>query len=291
MNDTPNPTPNPTPENSQRPRSAGVTAVAIGTAIVGGLALASVGVGAAFATTGSILHEVDSATGDALQPVDIAGITELSVDANAGDFQLRFADVSQAELEVAGSNWQDWRMQRSGDELVVRSGGNWFGSGFCIFGCNFGDDQVVLTLPRSLAGVLDADLKLGAGSLIAEGDFRDLDIDVSAGKAVATGSARSLSVELGAGRADFQLDGVQEAGFEVSAGKIVAELTGAAPREIDLDVSAGSLELTVADVPYAVEAEVSAGQLDNRLQTRPSSPNVIEASVSAGSVTLLPARQ
>lgn len=286
MNDSPRPT----DEHAQRPRSTGASAVAIGTAIVGGLALISVGATAAIGTTGSILHQVGSPSGDSVQTVDPAGITELSVDANAGQFQLRFADVREAELEITGNNRQDWRMQRSGDELVVRSGGSWFGGGFCLFGCNFGDDQVVLTLPNSLAGKLDADLTLGAGSLTAAGEFRDLDVDVSAGKAVATGSARSLSVGLGAGRADFRLDGVQEASFDVSAGKIVAELTGAAPREVDLDVSAGSLELTVADVAYAVESQVSAGQLDNRLQTRPGSANVIEAQVSAGSVTLLPAR-
>lgn len=279
------------PEDSQRPRSAGVSAVAIGTAIVGGLALVSVGVGAAFATTGSILQRVESPNGDAVQLVDTAGVTELSVDANAGEFQIRFAEVREAELEVTGSNRQDWKLRRSGDELVVSSGGSWLGGGFCLFGCNFGDEQVVLTLPRSLEGELDADLSLGAGGLTAEGDFRDLDIEVTAGKAIATGSARSLSAELGAGRAEFRLDGVQEASFDVSAGKIVAELTGAAPREVELDVSAGSLELTIADVPYAVESQVSAGQLDNRLQTRPGSPNVIEASVSAGSVTLLPSRR
>lgn len=283
--------PQPTPEHGQQPRPAGMSAVAIGTAIVGGLALVSVGVGAAFATTGSILQQVDAPSGDAVQVADTAGITALSVDANAAEFQLRFADVKEAELEVTGSNRQDWRLQRSNDELVVSSGGSWFGGGFCLFGCNFGDDMVVLTLPRSLEGVIDADLSLGAGSLTAEGDFRDLDIEVSAGKALATGSARSLSAELGAGRADFRLDGVQEASFDVSAGKVVAELTGAAPREVELDVSAGSLELTVADVPYAVESRVEAGQLDNKLQTRPNSPNVIEASVSAGSVTLLPSRR
>lgn len=185
MNDSPRPT----DEHAQRPRSTGASAVAIGTAIVGGLALISVGATAAIGTTGSILHQVGSPSGDSVQTVDPAGITELSVDANAGQFQLRFADVREAELEITGNNRQDWRMQRSGDELVVRSGGSWFGGGFCLFGCNFGDDQVVLTLPNSLAGKLDADLTLGAGSLTAAGEFRDLDVDVSAGKAVATGLA------------------------------------------------------------------------------------------------------
>lgn len=283
-----NPNSPPTPGTSRPARSAGASAVAIGTAIVGGLALVSVGATAAIAATGAIVHQVSSPSGDALQTVDVAGITELTVDASAGEFKLRFADTDQAQLEIAGGSRQNWRMERQGDELVVDAGANWLGGGFCLFGCTFSDEKVVLTLPLDLDGMLDAELSLGAGSLTAEGDFRDLDLDVSAGKIVATGAARSLDASLSAGRADLRLEGVQEASLDISAGKLSAELTGAAPREVDIEVSAGSLDLVVADVPYAVESRTDAGRLDNGLQTNRNSANVIEVSVSAGSVTLRP---
>lgn len=280
-----------TPEPAPRGRSTSWKVVAVVAAIIGGLALVAATVVAAIAIAAAFTSQGREPAGDTQQTVLVDGVTELSVDIAAGDFRLVFADTDEARLDIPESSRQEWRMERRGSELVVDAGSQWFGSGFCLFGCNSGPDQVVLTLPLSLDGTLDADLSLQAGSLHADGAFLDLDLDVAAGSAAATGSARSLSVNVSAGQADLRFTGVREAEYEVSAGKITAELSGAAPRDIEIEVAAGSLDLTLVDVPYAVTSNVGAGQLDNGLQTGPGSAHVIDVRVEAGKVTLRPGEQ
>ena len=81
------------------------------------------------------------------------------------------------------------------------------------------------------------------------------------------GSARTLVVDLSAGAAEILLDDVREATFSVSAGAIDSRLTGVAPRQVTVDVSAGSLDLTLPDAIYDVRSDVSAGDFVNRLTT------------------------
>ena len=73
---------------------------------------------------------------------------------------------------------------------------------------------------------------------------------------------------------------------DVSAGGLKAVFTGSAPDDVAIDVSAGSLDLTVPSGAYRVDSDVSAGGLDNRLETSSSASRVITVSVSAGDATL-----
>lgn len=263
--------------------NTGFKAVAIVTAVIGGIALAGAGTTAAFGAVNNVVRS------DRSDSVDVAGVTELDADVSASDVSIRFADVDEAELTVTGSN-RDWRLERDGETLRLHSPEwGWGGSWWRMFDDWNNDETVELVLPQALSG-LDADLGLSAGSLDVDGDFGELDAEVSAGSLRIVGTAQSLSADLSAGRADIEISGADEASFGLSAGDLVARLSGPAPSEVEVSVSAGSLELTLPDEEYNVTQDVSAGSLDNGLQTYSNARNEVFVELSAGRVELRPER-
>jgi hypothetical protein len=256
------------------------------TAVVGGIALLGAGGTAAAAAVGTI---ASSSSPDSVQTVGIEGIEGIDLDADASSMRVEFGDVDEAELAITNGRGTAWTFERDGDELIVRSPQGVFG---WWFGNWFGDEEIaVLTLPESLRGAeLDADLTLDAGSLDVVGDFGTLDITVSAGALDVEGAARELDVQMSAGRADVLLDGVTEADLGVSAGDLTIELTGTAPTQTLIDVSAGTLDLTVPDVEYAITQDISAGTLNAKVQEAPSARRTIDVSLSAGTATIRPGR-
>nr|WP_314845909.1 DUF4097 family beta strand repeat-containing protein [uncultured Microbacterium sp.] len=266
-------------------RSPGVKAVLVCTAIVGGIALLGSGGGAAVAATGSLFSANDLS--DTVQTIGVDGIEGIDLDVDAGNMRIEFGDVDEAELTVTNGRGPAWKLDRDGGDLVVRSPdfafGWWFGGWFG------NEESAVLTLPAGLSeSELDADLTLDAGSLDVIGDFGALDITVSAGALDVEGAATSLAIEMSAGRADVSLDGVQDADLGVSAGDLTVELTGTAPDTTTIDVSAGSLELTVPDEAYTITQDVSAGSLDARVDQSSGARRVIDVTLSAGGVTIRP---
>ncbi|QYM65945.1 DUF4097 domain-containing protein [Microbacterium sp. Se5.02b] len=256
------------------------------TAVVGGIALLGTGGTAAAAAAGTV---ISSSRPDSVQTVDVAGIEGLDVDADASSMRVEFGDVDEAELAVTNGRGTAWTFERDDDELIVRSPQGVFG---WWFGNWFGDEEIaVLTLPESLRGAgLDADLTLEAGSLDVDGDFGVLDVTVSAGALDATGSAEELDVQMSAGRADIIVDGVSSADLGVSAGDLTVELTGTPPTQTTIDVSAGSLDLTVPDVEYAITQDISAGTLNAKVDEASSARRTIDVSLSAGTATIRPSR-
>lgn len=274
------------PANAPEPgRSSGATAVMIVTAVVGGIALLGAGGTAAVAATGTILS---SSRPDSVQTVDVDGLAAVDLDADASTVRVVFADVDAAELSVTNGRGS-WTFEREADELVVRSPrpafgwwfGNWFGD----------DERVLLTLPEELSGSeLDASLTLDAGSLDVSGEFGSLDVKVNAGSLDLSGAAAAFGVKMNAGRADVLLDGVDQADLGIAAGDLTVELTGDGPTATTIDVSAGSLNLTLPDVEYRITQEINAGSFDARVAESPSARRTIDVSLSAGSVNVAPGR-
>ncbi len=255
--------------------------IAIVASVVGGVVLLGVGATAAVATFGSM----NASNSGGTQSLDVSGITGIEVESNAADFELVFADVSEAQLDVSGNSTYRWEMSVEDGDLVIDSKRGFFD--FCIGWCNMGEQQVTLTLPNELdSGKLDAELQLNAGTLNASGSWNDLAIEVAAGALEFDGSANSLDTSVSAGRAILNVEGARTADLEIAAGQLIAELTGRTPDEVSVDVSAGKLELTVPADVYDVRSDVSAGSLDNRLDTSSRSSHRIEVSVSAGSAVL-----
>lgn len=273
--------PAPAQPQAAAPRPGGTSWITVTLAVIGGLALVGTGATAAVAASG------DLSRSDTVLELDVTGVSELDLNASASDVRVEFGDVDQAQLAVTGGRGGPWTLQRDEDELLVRGPETVFG---WWFGGWFDDDRsVVLTLPSELQG-LDASFTLSAGSLDVTGRFGELDTELSAGDLTISGSASSLDADVSAGSADILLDGVREADFAVSAGDLTVELTGAAPSETSIDVSAGGLDLSVPVGEYNITQNVSAGTLDNRLDHSSSSRNSIDVTLSAGTVTLRPGR-
>lgn len=258
--------------------SGGRTITAV-LAAVGAIALIGSGGTAAFAASADLNRT------ERVQELDATGITALDLEVSSADVTVEFGDVEEARLSVIGGWGADWRLDRDDDELIVRSPafefGWWFGNWFP------GDQQVVLTLPDDLLDArLETDLVLNAGSLDVAGSFGDVQVEVNAGSLRLEGEAGSVQTEVNAGSAEIELDGVRTADLDLSAGRLVVDLTGDAPEEVRVGVSAGSLVLTVPDVQYRVTQDRSAGSIDSRLDESSRARNTIDVTVSAGSVTL-----
>lgn len=276
MNTTPFTPPPPAGSPQPAPPRSRATWITPVLGIIGGVVLVVALATATFA--GIRVLNTDEST----QSVDVAGVTDLDINASAAEFTIAYDDIDEAVLDVRGA--RGWELERNGDSLEVHPPRRW------IFGWNFGShERVTLTLPESMRSArLDADFVLSAGSLRAEGQFGAVDLEVSAGDARVEGSARQLDVEVSAGRADVALNDVSKAVLSVSAGRLDVDLGGTAPSEVEVDVSAGEMNLIVPDVSYAVSSDVSAGSFDNRVEVASSSPRTIDVDVSAGSATVRP---
>ena len=260
--------------------SKGVGALTVVLSVIGGVALLGTGAGAAWAGA----HSVGPRSGELQESV--AGVTALDVEVSGAEMEVEFADVAEAELRVEGGSPGGWSLRRDGDELEVRGPQNrfdWFRPDWLR-----GDQRATLVLPLELEG-LDGELTLDAGELTVEGDFDVLNVEVNAGSLEIEGEARMLEAELNAGRADIALSGVDEAGYTVSAGRIVSTLH-TAPSSVTIAVMAGALDLSLPDEGYDLRQQLSAGSLDNGLTQRSSSDRRIVAEVEAGSVNLRPIR-
>lgn len=274
------------PASSGSGRSGSATAIVVVTAVIGGLALLGAGGTAAVAAAGDLMS---SSRPDSVQTVDVDGISGIDLDVDASDMRIEFGEVDEAELSITNGRGPSWTFERDRDELIVRSPdtdwGWWFGGWFD------NDEIAVLTLPESMSdGSLDGELHLDAGSLDVGGDFAHLRVEVNAGALDVEGAAASLDVDMNAGRADILIDGVDEADLGVAAGNLDVELTGTPPTQIGIDISAGSLDLTVPDVSYAITQDVSAGSLDATVDQSGGGRRTIDVSVSAGSATIRPGR-
>lgn len=263
------------------PRKGAVAAITVAAVIVGSLAIVAAGGGAALAATGQATRANSTATGIS---EDATGVTSLDLEADAGSVTVRFGDVTQATLRSEGRGSTDWRLQRDGDTLTVRSPQRvlgWWPEVWLQDG-----PETVLTLPEELEGSLEAELTLDAGDLDVQGDFRRLSTTVSAGVLTVDGSVRELAAEVDAGTAHLRVSDVTTATLSMSAGQVDATLTGTQPDSVSLDVSAGSMAVTVPSGTYALSRNVSAGNLDARIPTDPSSRHRIDVDLSAGGITV-----
>lgn len=272
------PPPRPAPSGGGAGRTVAIIAIVLGALVL----LGTIG-NAVVATARDAMRVSGTWTASARD------VASLDVDADDASFSVEFGDVDEAELRVENAR-ADWRIERDGDRLVVRSPFRVFGGWG---GWNRGreGDVVVLTLPESLRGAgLDADLSLSAGELRADADFGDLALDLSGGAMTVTGSAETLVTDVSAGQVEVDLEDVSEATVSVSAGRVVGDLTGTAPDTVGIDVSAGSVELGLPAGPYDVTSDVSAGDFANRLDVSPSSPRTVWVEIAAGRVQLTEAR-
>ncbi len=269
-------------DGAPAPRAASKV-IAILTIVAGGtLILGTVGAGIlSSAASASVRTETLTA--------DVSGLRGLDVDVSGAALTIVYGAVDQATLEVTASGGAaDWGFGLDDDrELVVDSAKEWWG-GWRLFG---GTDRATLTLPEQFADEqLDASLSLSAGSIDASGSFGDLELDLSAGALDVRGSADTVDAHVSAGRATMDLADVGTAKIDLSAGSLDGQLTGTQPDAVEIEVSAGRVDIGMPQGQYAVASDVSAGDFTHDLSTDAASRHRVTVSVSAGAVNLYEAR-
>lgn len=278
--------------------------VAVAVGVLGGVLL--LGTVSTAAVAGVVAANYDSTEKRQRLTESAEGIARIDVEASAAKFRidcesaLALGDDSAATtgegsfaLATSGSS-REWRMVRHGDTLRVEPVKRWFGE-FSLFGS--GDNrmqEVSLSLPESACDgskPLDAEVDLGAGEMLVKGSYGVLDLSVGAGNARIEGTASNLELEVSAGEAVLDMSDVRAADLSVSAGKLWGTFSGTAPKQIDIEVSAGGAELRLPDEIYAVRSDVSAGDFENSLRTDQGPlKHEINVELSAGSLSLQPAR-
>lgn len=287
VHDTPGTTPPPPPAQEPsapqgeppRRRSSAKVIATIAIAVGAVLVIGTIATGIL-----SVVRTATTQTGDVTAPVGDVRLIDLDV--SAANVTVTYGDVSEATLRVTGpSGSDDWRFERDGTRLVIDSDPSWWGR----WGWFREPDTAELVLPTSLAGV-DADLAVSGGSLRTEGDFGALGLSMDAGSLTVTGTADRVSADIDAGSARVELAGLADADVRVDAGSLEGRLTGVEPQaglsELRIDVSAGRVDLGIADIAYDIRSDVSAGRFTHDFSTSTSAAHRIDVSVSAGGVTL-----
>lgn len=272
------PTPSPAPASPPPGRTLARTITIVGAGI------------AAAAIVAGTITAVAARGAEAMSHSEaVDGVRTLEVSTAAADVEVTFSDTAtQARLDVTSESWQgvrDWKLERVGDTLRVADSHGWNLFEWLTWG---GAETATLVLPASLEGRVDADLDVSAGRMVFVGDAREVDVDVSAGGLEFTGAATSMDAEVSAGAANITVDGARTISVDVSAGGLDLRATGTAPESIEVDVSAGDATLRVPDVTYAVTGDQSAGDRTITVRQDPSAARTIEASVSAGDLTIGP---
>ena len=261
------------------PGRGGSRVLAVTLGVIGGVAvLGAAGMAAAGTVASNVFtHDVTSEA----EQVAAGGAGLIDVSVSAGSIRIEFGDVDEAVLD-SSSGYGSWRLTRDGDTISVKAPDRqWVGIWWDHF-----EASAVLTLPREMAGA-DLDLDVSFGDVVAAGDFGDVSYELGAGDLEITGSARTLDADVSAGNSTIELRDLQAASFEVGAGDVYGNLRGGeAPQHIDLDVSAGSLELQLPDVPYAVTSETAFGDFTSNLDTQSGAPRTIDVELAAGDITL-----
>lgn len=256
----------------------GTRALSITIAVLGAGALVLGGLATAFGT----VRQAASPAPVSQSLSGLSGVQSIDVDVSAGDLRIEFGG-SEATLVSTGE--AGWRLERDGDRIEVSSPDDSFSVGFDWLWRD-ADRSATLTLPTSLAGT-DIDIDLSAGRVIAEGEFGEVAFEMSAGAIELEGFAQTLDGTVSAGHAIVELADVREVDLDLSAGHIQGDLSGHAPERVGIDVSAGSLDLRLPDVPYAVTGDSGAGELHlNNLQQRSDASHRVDVQVTAGQVNL-----
>lgn len=270
-------TPATPPHAPERPRRRGAAfAVSTITLVVGScIALGTL------AATGASAVSVIRDDGRSASAFDspARGLTELDVDVTGGRLSIAYGDVSDARLD-ARSGRRGWTFERRGDTLRVASPNGALFDGAA-------GSRATLTLPRELEGAdLDADIQVSGGALDLEGDFGAVTVQIAGGTMALDGAVTDADVSISGGSASAQLTDVTTAAFEVAGGELTATLSGDTPSRTEIEVAAGSAELTLPDDEYRVRVDDGLGTVDNALRTSASATAEVNVTATMGQVRL-----
>ncbi len=214
------------------------------------------------------------------------GINNLVVDASAGDITVTCGGSEDFVLTQEQVT-EKWNLERDGDTLKVSRTPQFRLFPGSIFKIGYAEEKVALSIPEAACQQnMAADLSVSAGSLNVDARFDALKVSVSAGSVEINGEANDLKAKTSAGGIRLDLDGVEQADLEVSAGSIKGALRQV-PENLNINGSAGDTTLSLPAGNYNVNSDVSAGSFNNNVNIDPQGMrSQIDVELSAGEVTL-----
>lgn len=279
-------TPLPAPAAPEPPRRRGAAfAVSAITIVVGACValgtLAGTGVSAVARMADWRGDSVSSDSSyDASYDSSTAQLADLDIDLAGGELTVEFGDVEAAQLDADTRGRSGWTFERDGDSLRVASpSGSFVDAGR--------GSRATLVLPRDLDGAgIRADIQVTGGALEMTGDFGDVTVEVAGGTASVDGAARDVDLTVSGGSASARIQDAETASFEVAGGELTATLDGVTPTRTDVEVTAGSADITLPDDEYRVRIDDGLGAVDNGLRTSSSAVAEVDVQATMGSVRL-----
>ncbi|PPG30600.1 DUF4097 family beta strand repeat-containing protein [Pseudoclavibacter sp. RFBB5] len=273
----------PTLEPDTRPEAQGDSTkrfgwITITVAIVGGMVVAGTLTSAVFNSLRDVMRDETTIT------ESVAGVSSLRVDVDSVGIEIEFGDVSEAQLAVETKGFKqagDWQLTTEGGELAVeRAGGR--------SGGPFGDEELSLTLPRTLSGEdLDAHITVSSGAASLEGDFGDLVIETNSGASNFEGSAANLTVSTGSGATNIEAEVSGDVVLAANSGAVNAVFTGSAPKGTDISLESGFGSVALPDGAYKVESNLSeSGMANVNVRQSDDAESTLSVSVGSGFLTV-----
>ncbi|WP_285138238.1 hypothetical protein [Microbacterium sp. lyk4-40-TSB-66] len=275
-------TPLPAPAAPEPPRRRGAAfAVSIVTIVVGTVVAVGTLAGTGFSAVASMADwRGETSSYDVSSDTSSLPLTDLRIDLAGGELTVEYGDVDSPQLDADDRGRRGWTFERDGDSLRVASpSGSFVDAGR--------GARATLTLPRDLDGSgITADIQVTGGALDLTGDFGDVTVEVAGGTATLDGAARDVDLTVSGGSATAAMTDAETAAFEVAGGELTATLSGMTPTRTDVEVTAGSADITLPDDDYRVRVDDGMGSVDNGLRTDSSATATVDVTATMGSVTL-----
>jgi hypothetical protein len=222
----------------------------------------------------------DTSSYDVSSDSSALALTDLQIDLAGGELTVEYGDVESAQLDADSRGRQGWTFDQEGDSLRVASpSGSFVDAGR--------GARATLTLPWDLEGSgITADIRVTGGALELTGGFGDVTVEVAGGVATLDGAARDIDVTVTGGSATAAIMDAEAAAFEVAGGELTATLSGVTPTRTDVEVTAGSADITLPDDEYRVRVDDGVGSVDNGLRTSSSATATVDVTATMGSVRL-----
>lgn len=272
----------PTPVAPEPPRRRGAAfAVSVMTIVVGScVALATLAGTGVSAVARMADWRGDTSSYEVSPDSSASSLTDLEIDLAGGELTVEYGDVESAQLDADGRGPQGWTFDQDGDSLRVASpSGSFVDAGR--------GPRATLILPWELDGSgITADIRVTGGALELTGGFGDVTVEVAGGVATLDGAARDIDVTVTGGSATAAIMDAEAAAFEVAGGELTATLSGVAPTRTDVEVTAGSADITLPDDEYRVRVDDGLGAVDNGLRTSSSATATVDVTATMGSVRL-----
>jgi hypothetical protein len=275
-------TPLPAPAAPEPPRRRGAAfAVSVVTIVVGAFVAVGTLAGTGVSAVASMADwRGDTSSYDVSSDSSALALTDLQIDLAGGELTVEYGDVESAQLDADSRGRQGWTFDQEGDSLRVASpSGSFVDAGR--------GARATLTLPWDLEGSgITADIRVTGGALELTGGFGDATVEVAGGVATLDGAARDIDVTVTGGSATAAIMDAEAAAFEVAGGELTATLSGVTPTRTDVEVTAGSADITLPDDEYRVRVDDGVGSVDNGLRTSSSATATVDVTATMGSVRL-----